>query len=96
MPNSEIANDIQEWTKNSIRKLYILEDDWLWANIKLVGISLESAKIRCKVVKQQISDYVWNLTFYLDSVIVSVLSIDTLTLTATVNNADGFTSKGDI
>lgn len=93
---SEDVLDFQEWTSTVIKKLWQLEEDWLRANLFKYGIPEDaSAKLRCKVVKQDKS-HIWNSTLYIDDKIVSILSVNSVTMEAIVSNKDGFTSKGTI
>jgi hypothetical protein len=86
-----------EWTKNTMKDLFILEDKWLWENIQQAGMTYGDVgiKTRCKVVKQN-KAHIWTNTLYIDDRIVSIMVVNSVTLEATIENADGFTSKGTI
>ncbi len=95
---TQISKDIQEWQSNVIKKLYDNEENWLKVNLQREGIPLDgSAKDRCKVTKGNTRNhYLWDTTLYIDNKIVSILSINIITMEAEVNNVDGFVSKGHI
>jgi hypothetical protein len=93
---SDDVLEFDEWLKGTIKKIYDIEEDWLRYNLFKAGIPANlSAKTRCKIVKQDIS-HIWHTTLYIDDIIVSILSVNSITLEATIFNADGFTSKGNI
>ena len=93
---TDLLKDVQEWQHRVIKNLYKLEEDWLRANLERAGIPADaSAKTRCKIVKQDKS-HIWNTTLYIDDKIVSILSVNSVTMEATVENIDGFTSTGSV
>lgn len=82
----EMMKEFQEWRESVIKKLYKLEEDWLRANLERAGIPVDVlAKTRCKVVKQD-KAHIWNTTLYIDDKIVSVLSVNSVTMEATENS----------
>ena len=95
---SDLDLELTDWTSKIMKKLYDFEEEWLKANLQREGIPLDgSAKDRCKVTKGNTrSHYVWDSTLYIDNRVISILSINIITMEAEVSNADGFESKGHI
>jgi hypothetical protein len=95
---SEDVLELDLWQEKVIKKLYDFEDDWLKANLLREGIPLDrSAEYRCKVVKCNARHHhLWDSTLYIDNKLVSILSINIITMEAEVSNTDGFISKGHI
>jgi hypothetical protein len=95
---SDLDLALTEWTTKITNKIFETENEWLKANLQREGIPLDgSAKDRCKVTKGNTRhNYLWDTTLYIDNKIVSILSINTVTMEAEVSNADGFVSKGII
>jgi len=91
---TEEVKSLKDWQETVISKLLKCEDDWLRANLFKHGVPEdESAKLRCKLVKED-KAHIWNSTLYIDDKIVSILSVNSVTMEAIVSNDDGFTSKG--
>jgi hypothetical protein len=93
---TDSLKEVEEWQNKVIKKLFTLEEDWLKANLFKAGIPADAgAKIRCKIVKQD-KAHIWNTTLYIDDKIVSILSVNSVTMEATVSNNNGFTSSENI
>lgn len=93
---TDVLKDIQGWTNNLIKNIYTFENEWLRGNLFKAGIPLDAnVKTRCKIVKQD-KAHIWNTTLYIDNNIASILSIDSITMEATIENADGSISNSEI
>jgi len=95
---SDLDLELTEWTSKIMKKLYDFEEEWLKANLQREGIPLDgSTKDRCKVTKGNIRHhYIWDSTLYVDNRLISIFSVNIITMEAKVLNANGFTSKGHI
>jgi len=95
---SDLDLELTEWTSKIMKKLYDFEEEWLKANLQREGIPLDgSTKDRCKVTKGNTRHhYIWDSTLYIDNRLISILSINIITMEAEVCNKDGFMSKGHI